>query len=452
MTSTRFRHGHLVRHVVCGLAAWALLFGPLEAQQLPVGAEAVSDWTADDVPAHLAVVDGRVVLERDGQALPADVNAPLLEGDRLRTEDGRVDILFADGSALDLDVNTTVDLLSDALLRLRGGAVRLLIARLANDVNYRIDAAGSTVRVESAGDYLVTVSDTRRTSPEVDLSVYRGTATLENNFGRTMVRAGASAWASADAAPSAPRAFNASASDEFDGWVESQREAQISHASSQYLPADVRPYGGALDEAGTWAYEPAYGAVWYPQVGPGWQPYSDGYFAFVGTFGWFWIGSTRWSWPTHHYGSWGVSSGRWFWMPDHRWAPARVAWSTTPDSVSWCPLGRDGRAVGSAFTGPALSGRPPGLDHRVRTPGSQRLVRARRHGADAPGRRDATLDTVAEPAEWPGPGWSGDARAGVRIPARPDRDPLAGSGAADRRLAAGERRLTGRTTAFLGAR
>ena len=297
-------------------------------------------------PAHLAVVDGTVTLEREGLAQPADVNVGLLAGDRLRTERGRAEVLFGDGSALDLDNDTSVDLLSDSLIRLRTGRLRLAITRVTNEVAYRIDGAGSSAMIQSAGDFEVSVSNARRTSPELDLAVFRGTAELSNSHGRTLVRAGMHAWAREDAEPSAAAAFNSSAADDFDHWVEDQRDARTGAASSQYLPAEMRSYSGTFDAYGTWGNELSYGTVWYPQVNMNWQPYSDGYWSAYGSYGWFWVGPTVWSWPTHHYGRWGVSSGRWFWVPDRKFAPAWVSWATSPGHVGWCPLGVDGRPVG----------------------------------------------------------------------------------------------------------
>ena len=52
--------------------------------------------------AHVSFVDGSAVLERDGQRDSAPANMPLLAGDRLRTQNGRVEILFADNSTLHL--------------------------------------------------------------------------------------------------------------------------------------------------------------------------------------------------------------------------------------------------------------------------------------------------------------------------------------------------------------
>ena len=78
-------------------------------------------------PAHVSYVDGAVTLEREGRSESAPLNMPLLSGDRLRTLEGRVEVLFADGSTLHLDARSTVDVQSDELVRLTEGRLRLNI-------------------------------------------------------------------------------------------------------------------------------------------------------------------------------------------------------------------------------------------------------------------------------------------------------------------------------------
>src|SRR3954451_23397238 len=69
----------------------------------------------DTAPAHVAFVEGSVSLERDGAIERAPLNMPLSPGDRLKTDDGRVEVIFADGSLLYLDARTTVDVQSEEL-------------------------------------------------------------------------------------------------------------------------------------------------------------------------------------------------------------------------------------------------------------------------------------------------------------------------------------------------
>ena len=58
---------------------------------------------------------------------------PLESGDRLRTTDGRIEVLFGDGSALYVDAQSTVDVQSDELLRLLDGRVRVIDPRTGPD-------------------------------------------------------------------------------------------------------------------------------------------------------------------------------------------------------------------------------------------------------------------------------------------------------------------------------
>jgi hypothetical protein len=330
---------------ILALLAAPIAIGAQYEQDAGRAAEGVADWS-DDIPAHISVVDGRATLARDGASYPAEENVPLLAGDRLSTERGRIEVLFGDGSVFDLDEDSSIDMLSESLVRLHAGRVRILIPRTTGDpLNYRVDTVAGSAILRVAGEYRVSLDP--RQSPQVDLAVFRGTAELINDEGRTVVRAGSHAYATDRVPPSVAYAFNSASWDPLDRWAEDRRRARYGTDSAQYLPADLRHYGGAFDEYGTWLHQEPYGRVWFPRVHSGWRPYSVGRWSVVGSFGWFWIGADRWSWPTHHYGRWQFGGGSWFWIPDRRWAPAWVSWAYTRDYVSWCPLGFDGRpAIG----------------------------------------------------------------------------------------------------------
>ena len=319
------------------LTLCGLLYAP------PSAAQSVIDAVEADAPAHIAFVEGSAVLERDGRPDDSPANMPLLAGDRVRTQAGRVEILFADGSTLHLDANTTVDFQSDELVRLLDGRVRLAIAGPDRDVAYRVDAPSAWAQITTPGEYRVAILRGDR-DPEVELAVIRGAAELVNEGGRTALRAGERAFSRGTAVPSYAYAFNSASWDAFDRWSEARRDDRRG-VSAQYLPDQVRPYSASFDRYGSWRHESSYGYVWYPTVSAEWRPYYHGRWATLRPYGWTWIGSDPWAWPTHHYGRWGFSSGLWFWIPGRSWAPAWVSWAYAPGYVSWCPLGWNNRPI-----------------------------------------------------------------------------------------------------------
>src|SRR5262249_35436624 len=189
---------------------------------------------ANDVPAHIAILDGAAILQLAGHTVTALENTPLAAGDRLRTERGRAEVLFADGSTIDLDEYTSVDFQSDSLLRLMAGRTRLSIARFGGTtLTYRVDTLPASVVIRTAGDYRIELLEPRAGVAELDVAVLRGAADLQNTFGRTSLRAGTASHVTSGAEPSLALAFNSAVADPFDEWVEAQRTARYGVTSAQ---------------------------------------------------------------------------------------------------------------------------------------------------------------------------------------------------------------------------
>ena len=291
------------RHAVIasGSILLALAFaGSAYAQDPPTEAE---------TPAHISLVEGVAVLERDGSTDNAPANMLLLAGDRIRTRVGRVEILFADGSTLHLDHNSAIDLQSDELVRLLDGRVRLSIPARARDVSYRIDGPHAWAQISQPGEYRAAVIQNAGAS-ELEFAVLRGSAELTNEGGRTTLRAGERAFARADAAPSHAYVFNSASWDPFDRWSEARRSERLACLYAVPPRTKCGRMPATLDRYGSWEYESSYGYVWYPRVDFGWRPYYHGRWSSLRPYGWTWIGSDPWGWPTHHYGRWGVSTAR----------------------------------------------------------------------------------------------------------------------------------------------
>jgi hypothetical protein len=338
------------------LPAFALAQLPTLSPDAPPADDTFRDWT-DEVPAHVSHAVGNAWLHRDGAADDAPVGVPLLAGDLLRTRQGRLEVLFADGSVLSLDEETDAELLADNLLRLTRGRVRLDLGRAAGSVGYRVDANGTTTWIRAAGEYRIELRNRDSSAPEVRLLVGYGLAEISANGGRTLVRTGHEAFGSADTTPSMAYAVTVTRWDAFDRWWDARRVAQTTATSSnaQYLPPEIASYSAVLENDGDWEYDTVYGYVWYPTVVDTWYPYSVGRWSFVGHYGWTWIGHDRWAWPTHHYGRWGHSGRGYYWIPGRHWAPAWVGWASGPGYIGWSPLGYHNRPIVPVHVG-ATSG------------------------------------------------------------------------------------------------
>src|SRR5215210_7436291 len=109
-------------------------------------------------PAFLSVVDGTATLESDGTTLPAVQNMPFVQGDRLRTAAGRVQIAFPDGSAIEVDEYSEVECVSPTRVRLLAGTMDHVQRDMtrSNSASYlppELDAYGTTLDQNGAWQY-----------------------------------------------------------------------------------------------------------------------------------------------------------------------------------------------------------------------------------------------------------------------------------------------------------
>lgn len=267
-----------------------------------------------DLPAFVSVVDGYADLDREGQSSRDIENVPLEAGDRLRTTRGRAEVLFEDGSVIALDEHTAVTFVSATDVELDAGRVRAQWRDRGQLSGLTIHTVAGRAIVRNQGDYRITLAESRRGEPEIELAVARGAAELANEHGRTAVREGTRALTTAGYAPSTPYAFSAPR-DAFERWTDSLEGDRYGVESARYLPEELRYYGGVFDRHGSWQHHHSHGWVWYPRVSIGWLPYYGGRWSFVVGFGYSWIGGSRWAWPTHHHGRWDRVGSNYFWIP-----------------------------------------------------------------------------------------------------------------------------------------
>jgi hypothetical protein len=306
-------------------------------------------------PAHLAFVDGSVDVVQDGVTARAEPPTLLIDGDTVRTAYGRAEIVFADGSLLHLDRDTSLDILASDRVRLVGGRAIVRFSS-AGTRPYVVDTPAASVRLDIRGEY--TVSAVNRSGNDLEVSVARGTAEIDDGAQRVVVRAGESVSLATAGQRAVFRTFNSARWDTFAQWSNERATGFAAANSAAHLPAELRAYGPEFDQYGQWDYVAPYGNVWLPSVAVGWRPYYDGSWGHT-RWGWTWYGRNRWAWPTHHFGRWGHNGAAWFWIPTNVWGPGWVSWGFSANHVSWSPLGFDGL--------PAI-GFWPRRDHPAYTP------------------------------------------------------------------------------------
>jgi hypothetical protein len=332
----------------------------LSAQQAQEAAE--QQPPAEPPPGYLLGVEGAAVLERDATTGDAIPGMPLLIGDRLRSEGGRLEVKWAERSDLLLSRYTDLDVLARGMVRVPRGrvTVKLITApgQSAHD-QLAIDTPGASVRFFSAGEYVVTVGGSGE--PEVELSVVRGSAQLSSDRGQMMLAEGERSVVKDGGEPIAAGPIATQQDEPIEQEMDEEDapydptpdleafqrpSAGGAYGGTSYLPTELYGYETVLNQNGTWMSDPSYGYVWYPRVHSDWRPYYRGRWHHVPRYGWTWIGGERWAWPTHHYGRWGFHQARgFFWIPARKWGPAWVSWAIAPNYVGWCPLGWDGRPV-----------------------------------------------------------------------------------------------------------
>ena len=140
--------------------------------------------------------------------------------------------------------------------------------------------------------------------------------------------------------------------DEFDEWSALHRAAGDPVALGPLRGGRVRSATRLWTATAYWEPSPVYGAVWYPNVHPGWAPYHEGHWAWVEPWGWTWVDDAPWGFAPFHYGRWVNAGGRWGWVPGPVqsrpvYAPALVAWVGGPALAP--PLESPAAAVWAGF-------------------------------------------------------------------------------------------------------
>jgi hypothetical protein len=348
-----------------------------------------------DPPGRVAAISfrqGSVVFapqgEEDWTELPA--NRPLTSGDRLWSDQGARAELQLGSASVHIDGQSHLGLLElddrAAHFILQQGTVNARVRELQQGENFEIGTPNVAFRALQPGDYRI---DVDLGTQQTRVVVHSGMAAIYGEGGQS-VQLGAGQQATFAGRYLAQVQSPAWRPDGFDAWASDRNRAEDQSQAARYLPRGVVGYS-QLDPYGTWAQDPSYGAVWYPQVAVAdWAPYRYGHWSWIHPWGWTWIDDAPWGFAPFHYGRWTMIANRWAWVPGRMvarpaYAPALVAfmgsgaqfsfsvgsgpgvgWYPLAPGEAWWPAFRtSSRYVGSVNYNVNLHAYPRNFDNHV---------------------------------------------------------------------------------------
>jgi hypothetical protein len=307
---------------------------------------------------RLSLIRGDVQVRNEdtGDWVPASINMPLKEGDRIWVpEEGMAEIQTKDGSYLRLADRSALEILSldrDSYQAYLTEGRLYAYFRGNSDSLLQIDTLTSSVRAYERSKFNVDVPE----GGPVHVSVFQGEVNVENRDGGIRVASG-EALSLGEGAYSEKSTLGSP--DDWERWnYERDNKVAERRPPSRYLPEDLQPYSNDFYDNGRWVNTPDYGYVWTPTVAVsvGWAPYRAGRWAWIGG-DYVWVSYEPWGWAPYHYGRWAfaVSIG-WCWVPPARgavyWGPGYVGWVYTSSRVAWVPLAPGEIYYGRGHYGP----------------------------------------------------------------------------------------------------
>src|SRR4030042_2868102 len=307
---------------------------------------------------RLSLMDGDVQIRTEDteEWVPASINMPLRDGDRIWVpEGGKLELRLRDGTYLRLDERSALEVLtldkdSFQLYLTEGHAYANFSGQKGSFL--QMDTPVSSIRVYDPSIFKADLSEDGFNH----ISVLKGSVDVESRSGKTTVKSGYTLTLKdetyAELSPLGPP-------DDWERWnMERDRRLAERRPPPSYLPEELYAYSSDFETYGRWVHVRDYGYVWRPTVvvSVGWAPYRIGRWVWVrGDY--VWISHEPWGWAPYHYGRWAlVASFGWCWVPPVRGAvflgPGFVAWVRTPTYVAWVPLGPREIYYGHGHYGP----------------------------------------------------------------------------------------------------
>ena len=245
--------------------------------------------------------DVQVRTEETEDWVPASINMPLKEGDRIWVpEEGTAELQTRAGSYLRLADRSALEVLT-----LDKDSYQTYLTEGHLYVNFigskdsllQVDTPTSSVRAYDRSKFNVDVTE----KGPVNVSVFQGEVNVENRDGGMRVASG-EVLSLGDGAYSEKSTLGSP--DDWERW-NYERDSKMAERRppSRYLPEELQPYSNDFYDNGRWVSTPDYGYVWTPRVAVsvGWSPYRAGRWVWMGG-DYVWVSYEPWGWVPYHYG------------------------------------------------------------------------------------------------------------------------------------------------------
>ena len=284
----------------------------------------------------------------EGDWVTAVPNRPMVTGDNLWADENSRAEAHIGSTALRLGAKSGITFLNiddrTVQIRVAQGSLIVRVRHVDDDDTYEVDTPNLAFTLLQPGEYRIDVSED---GSQTITTVWQGRGEVTGGgFSYTVVGGQSATFTGSDHLDyDLEQVPN---EDDFDQWSFERDQREDNADSANYVSREMTGYED-LDDSGDWSY----GECWRPRVVvAGWAPYRFGHWAWIGPWGWTWVGDEPWGFAPYHYGRWAFARGGWFWVPGPVvvrpvWAPALVAFVgggpgfhfSGGVGVGWFPLG-----------------------------------------------------------------------------------------------------------------
>ncbi|HWZ01761.1 MAG TPA: DUF6600 domain-containing protein [Edaphobacter sp.] len=271
---------------------------------------------------RLSDVKGNLALDRKtGLGFEQTMqNMPIVEGEKLKTEDGYAEVEFEDNTTMRLAPESQVDF---SLLALRSSGAKASTMNVVKGTVYvSTESTKGNEFLLVAGEAKMTVAPSTHLRLEVNetrtvVSVFNGSVEVQRGGETTVVSKKESLAIGADQMTVAKKV----AGEPYDAWDKESIDYHKRYAAANafagggnaYGLSDLNYYGSFINAGGSSFWQPYF-------VGAGWSPYANGVWAMYPGAGYSWVSPYPWGWLPYHSGSWSFFPGYgWGWQPGGTW-------------------------------------------------------------------------------------------------------------------------------------